>query len=209
METLDSIVGSIFVVVAAVVINLMYDHRDKKYSRDKKRMVASGNVFRLVDPYLRVSTFLFTVSALWISNDMPLRLYHHALPLYLGVVLATLGLSVFISAKLTLGKSYSPCYDSYLPRKLISSGIYRFVRHPIYVGNISLIVGFFVMTGFLPILFNGMVLFYFYRQAAIHEESALLKEFSEYLGYFKSSGRFFPKLSKLLEASRSLVVREN
>jgi protein-S-isoprenylcysteine O-methyltransferase Ste14 len=56
-----------------------------------------------------------------------------------SVAIATLGLSIVVAGKVSLGYSFG-----LLPanRGLVDGGVYRFVRHPIYVGYLLSHVGF-------------------------------------------------------------------
>ena len=56
---------------------------------------------------------------------------------------------LFLSAKVTLGRNYSPCYDSYLPQDIIRTGLYNYVRHPIYLSNILLLIGVFISFSYV------------------------------------------------------------
>jgi protein-S-isoprenylcysteine O-methyltransferase Ste14 len=59
------------------------------------------------------------------------------------------------SALKFLGPNYSPCFDSYIPKKLVKDGPYQWVRHPMYFAKIILCVGTFIISGsllFVPII---------------------------------------------------------
>jgi len=77
---------------------------------------------------------------------------------------------------------------------LVKSGPYRFVRHPIYLFQITLLVG---ATLLLPTLFSFALVgihFLCVLIKALDEEAYLMKVYgSEYAAYLSDTGRFLPK----------------
>lgn len=81
------------------------------------------------------------------------------------------------------------------PSKLITTGIYRFVRHPRYVGYWLIALGLALATGFLAMwaLFFWAVIGL--SMMAYLEEKELQKRFGkEYTDYMQRVPQFFPKL---------------
>jgi protein-S-isoprenylcysteine O-methyltransferase Ste14 len=111
------------------------------------------------------------------------------------------GYFVFASGKSTLAKEYSPCFDSYIPKTVIREGVYKYIRHPIYTGNLISFFGLFISNGSLWNLLNLFVLIYFYIDTTHQEEKALSNKFKDYSEYCKSTGKFFPKLKSLRQIS--------
>ena len=70
----------------------------------------------------------------------------------LTVVISALGLVVVVMGKLSLGRSFGLAPAN---RGVISTGVYRFVRHPIYLGYLITHVGFVVAN---PADWNLLVL---------------------------------------------------
>lgn len=191
---IHAVIPSIFFVTAALMSAIFYDHRGRKYADGKNQKIKSPWLFGAVYRYVQISTLGIALVSMF--SDAPALLeIHESLALrYAGVALAAIGLAIFIGAKLHLGEHYSPCFDSYVPRDFIRDGIYKYVRHPIYTANIILLAGFFLASGSLWLLANVVVVFVFYRQAAVVEETALAQAFQGYRDYIQSSGRFFPPL---------------
>jgi protein-S-isoprenylcysteine O-methyltransferase Ste14 len=79
-------------------------------------------------------------------------------------------------------------------------GIYRLVRHPLYLGTLLMYLSFFLVIGniFLGIvLFIPMALIIYYPRM-LQEEAVLLRLFpSVYKKYSQVTPRLFPKLSAL------------
>ena len=78
--------------------------------------------------------------------------------------------------------------------KIVELGIYRKIRHPIYLGWILLNIGAFLFIGnFLSLIISIIFIFFWYLEAK-QEEKFLEKKFKNYQQYKKKTGMFFPKL---------------
>jgi protein-S-isoprenylcysteine O-methyltransferase Ste14 len=103
------------------------------------------------------------------------------------------GLITAIAGRLHLGNNWANIEDyQVLPQQsLVTSGIYRYVRHPIYAGDMLLLVGLqlalnskLLFAMFVPLLIIG--------KQAIAEESILAKKFPTYDDYSSQTKRFIP-----------------
>jgi protein-S-isoprenylcysteine O-methyltransferase Ste14 len=81
------------------------------------------------------------------------------------------------------------------PKKLVITGVYRYVRNPIYVGVLTIVMGYFLwfktvwMIVYAISVFFGAHLFIIF-----YEERALKKKFgAAYEDYCKSVPRWIPK----------------
>ncbi|RRO16421.1 methyltransferase family protein [Flavobacteriaceae bacterium 14752] len=115
------------------------------------------------------------------------------LPDFVYGFLSAIALAIFISSILKLNTNLSPFPSPKTNSKLITSGIFKYIRHPIYT---ALILGLLSWSLYKNSLFQLcttlalIVLFYFKSK---FEEQQLLKKFPRYKSYMKSSGRFLPK----------------
>ena len=82
-----------------------------------------------------------------------------------------------------LNDNYSPCYDMKAPKDFIQHGIYKIVRHPIYLSNLILLLGVLLITGSIWIGVNFCILFTYYAVSAFKEEKYLSKKFPSYKNY--------------------------
>ncbi len=75
---------------------------------------------------------------------------------------------------------------------LVTSGPYRFARHPIYTAVILSALGVAILHGHL-LLFAMTILFYaFFTYKSMHEETLLEQIYPDYPAYREKTGRFFP-----------------
>jgi len=82
------------------------------------------------------------------------------------------------------------------PKELVTTGVYRYVRNPIYVGTLTIIIGHFLWFKTIWMLAYAVVVFLiFHLFVTLYEEPTLKKKFGEvYENYRKSVPRWIPKL---------------
>jgi protein-S-isoprenylcysteine O-methyltransferase Ste14 len=110
-----------------------------------------------------------------------------------GAFTYTAGLLLAIAGRLQLGDNWLDIETAGTKRKqaVVSTGVYRYLRHPIYVGDLLLLFGLELALNswavFLVLLLAPVVL----RQA-IREEGMLARSLSGYDDYCRRTKRFIP-----------------
>jgi protein-S-isoprenylcysteine O-methyltransferase Ste14 len=80
---------------------------------------------------------------------------------------------------------------------LVSSGAFRYIRHPLYLGSLLFYLGLAVSTASLFSLILLVLIFFFYDYIAHYEEQVLERRFGqEYKSYKKRTGKWLPKFGK-------------
>jgi protein-S-isoprenylcysteine O-methyltransferase Ste14 len=83
------------------------------------------------------------------------------------------------------------------PTQVVSTGAFRYVRHPLYLGSILIYFGLTVSTASLVCLGLLVVIILFYNYIASYEEKLLKVKMGEaYTAYQKSTGKWIPRLGK-------------
>lgn len=83
------------------------------------------------------------------------------------------------------------------PTTVVSSGAFRYVRHPLYLGSILVYLGLTVSTASLFCLALLVVIVLFYNYIAGYEEKYLeVKMGAAYVAYQKNTGKWIPHLGK-------------
>lgn len=82
------------------------------------------------------------------------------------------------------------------PKKLVATGLYGYVRNPIYVGVLVIIAGHFLWFKTIWMLAYMVVIFLvFHLFVTLYEEPTLRKKFgASYEKYYKSVPRWIPKI---------------
>ncbi len=82
------------------------------------------------------------------------------------------------------------------PKELVTTGVYRYVRNPIYVATLTVIIGHFLWFKTIWMLVYAVIVFLFFHLfVTLYEEPTLTKKFGvAYENYYKSVPRWIPKL---------------
>lgn len=110
----------------------------------------------------------------------------------LGLVIFCLGLITAVWARVTMGESWGMPMTARKDTKLVTSGPYRFIRHPIYTGMLLMALGsYFDVNNYWLLVFVVAAGFFIY--SAINEEKTLQKQFPKnYLKYKSNTKMLIP-----------------
>jgi protein-S-isoprenylcysteine O-methyltransferase Ste14 len=111
---------------------------------------------------------------------------------YLGLIIAVAGVAECVLAILQLNKNLTPFPTPVKGGNLIRTGLYKFVRHPIYGGLILFFTGYAVYTQNFGRILVSLALWILFYHKSKYEESLLRKRYPEYESYSKITGRLFP-----------------
>jgi protein-S-isoprenylcysteine O-methyltransferase Ste14 len=115
-----------------------------------------------------------------------------------GVAISVVSLFYFKWIHKTLGENWSPTLEIIKGHRLIKSGPYKSIRHPMYAQIFLWTIAQVLIVSNLFAGFSGIIAFtilYFVRVP--HEEKMLIEYFGdEYIEYMKQKARIFPKLNR-------------
>jgi protein-S-isoprenylcysteine O-methyltransferase Ste14 len=113
-----------------------------------------------------------------------------------GVAVTVVGIAFAIWARWHLGENWSATVTLKEGHELISSGPYRYIRHPIYTGMLLAFVGTALALGeYRALISVCMVMVAFYIKAK-KEELFLSQEFGEkFREHSRRTGMFLPRLT--------------
>lgn len=136
-----------------------------------------------------VLTFIFIVLAYVLNYFIPLQ-FEAVWLKYSGIVLAAIGFLLPFIAIIEFYKAKTTVDPHGSVTRIISSGIYRFTRNPIYVGFVLMLIGFLLYSNTLWGLVLSPVLILCFNKLVIeHEEAYLEKKFGETYTNYKSRVR--------------------
>ena len=190
----DNIVILIF-IISISYLSIYYYEKDLSYKQRSKNKI-SIHIFRFMSRYLHVSTVVIAINSILIDNFLNMEFHDNINYLFFGISLSSISMALFISAKISLGKNYSPCFSQRTPSNITSNGLYKYVRHPIYTANVLLLSGTLIISCSYLIIFNILPLTFFYVLSAFREEKYLINKFPHYRKYSKKTGMFIPKYWK-------------
>lgn len=110
-----------------------------------------------------------------------------------GLILYLVGLLTALAGRLQLGDNWLDIESASVKREqlVVSAGIYRFIRHPIYTGDLLLLIGLeLALNSWLVIV--ALLLVPVVLRQAIREERMLTATLSGYEAYCRATKRFIP-----------------
>lgn len=112
---------------------------------------------------------------------------------FLHLVFAVFGILIIILGMLQLNKNLSPFPTPKKDAALMTGGLFKYVRHPIYTGILitTFFLAFYLNSGYKLIIFVLLLILFYFKTE--YEEKALEEKFPEYESYKASTGRFIPK----------------
>lgn len=118
---------------------------------------------------------------------------HSTLPSLAGTLLYVAGLATAVIGRLQLGRNWVDLEEyRVLPdQSLVTHGIYRYIRHPIYSGDVLLLLGLELALGSWLVVGVAVPLAVAIRQA-LAEEALLAATFPGYRAYCARTKRFIP-----------------
>ena len=119
--------------------------------------------------------------------------------MFLGVLMMVGGYGGTLWCYAALGDAWRMGIRKREKTILVRNGPYRFVRHPIYLFQTLMLLGTFLLlpTPFSLLLF-GIHLLCIYLKAFDEEAYLLTVHGSEYRDYLSRTGRFLPKIGKVM-----------
>ena len=177
----------LWVLISSIVINFFLSS-DKVVQKEKKSVVETGSMFAffIVMTYLiyrrigLINTFFITELILG----------------FIGTFFIIVGTVINVFGRLTLKQNWGNQIRIYENHTLVTKGIYKFVRHPLYSSTILMIAGFsFIFMNLLVFILNLVIFIPFMIYRAKQEEVLLTKHFGdEYPRYKEKTGMLFPKI---------------
>ncbi len=180
-------------IVAEMAIRAPISRKQRKESKSESRVSSQEKTLLGL---LFLSMFFLP---LIYSATSWLDFANYSLPTWagwLGVILILLALFVFWRSHADLGLNWSPSLEIRTEHKLITNGIFGYIRHPMYASQWIWVIAQPLLiqnwlAGFLDLFV--FITFYFLRVRA--EEKMMLDTFGdEYREYMNKTGAVFPKL---------------
>lgn len=125
---------------------------------------------------------------------------HFSLPLWvrwIGLGISVVGVMVLLLSHQALGRNWTGQLHIQEQHTLVVSGIYCFVRHPMYLSFLLAGIGTLLLSANWFISLPQLVWFWvMYLGRVRHEEQMMLDAFGEqYQTYMRSTGRLLPKFT--------------
>ncbi|MGE5250073.1 MAG: protein-S-isoprenylcysteine O-methyltransferase [Bacteroidota bacterium] len=167
--------------------------------RARSRAKTGQRVSRTENALLGLLTLSSLILPLIYSLTNWLAFADYTLPAWAGwagVVILIFSLLIFLRSHIDLEAGWSPSLELYQGHALVTGGIYRHIRHPMYLSQLFwTIAQILLIQNWIagPAGLLGFIPFYFLRSRA--EEKMMLEVFGDrYQEYQQSTGGILPRL---------------
>jgi protein-S-isoprenylcysteine O-methyltransferase Ste14 len=184
-----------FVLFTAMSISSYYRRKADRESGEKIPRKVDGsimmNIIKIGGLILWLSPFVYLINPHWMAwSKIGLPEWVR----WLGVGIGLLGIFMIYWLFSSIGSGISPTSATRRQHTLVTSGPYRWVRHPLYTVGSSLFISFGMMADSWFIAMLGVLAFIAMAIRTPKEEASLVEKFGdEYREYMKQTGRFLPK----------------
>ncbi len=182
-----------FYLLAGLLVHKVVWELMKRHQRQPLRIrIFAGSWIIRVARLAKIGILIALVAQTLLDDIFPIS--QHPGPLRaLGVALFTVGLLVAVAARVRLGDNWTDIETAGVleHQKLVEEGVYRYIRHPIYLGDLLLLAGFELALNSWLVL-GVLVLAPVILRQARQEEKVLLVNLPGYRDYLARTKRFIP-----------------
>ena len=184
----------LFLFLGLVFHKLVWEIMRRRDPTPSEQIRPKPSFLKSMVKYLKILFLLFIIVQTLFLDILPIT--ENSLPLRIfGVIIYSLGLGIAVTGRVQLGNNWANLEDYQIlsSQKLVDTGIYRYIRHPIYIGDILLLIGLELALNSWLVLGIFVLIPYVFWQAKA-EESILSNAFPDYNTYQKNTKMFIPYL---------------
>ena len=139
--------------------------------------------------YISIQLILFIV---YLIPVISFKINIHPFLQQLFLVISVIGFSIVVICIIQLNKSLTPFPTPKENGVLNTSGLYKYVRYPIYAGIIifTIFFGLYNLSQFKISI--GILLFILFYFKSNYEEKLLVDKYKNYKDYLKNTKKFIP-----------------
>ena len=136
----------------------------------------------------------FHENRLLIASSLPF--WDNPLVSYIGLLILIVGSAVSVTGRAQLAKFGSGVLHIEEDHRLITTGVFGYIRHPVYAGGVLGVVGsYLAFRSVVMLILVSTLYFIVIRHRMLFEEEMLTEEFGdEYREYMKRTKRLIPFL---------------
>ena len=194
-ELLFSILFTAFQLAWAFVWGIKHVRVRRLRSYANNRTKADTNTrYQIISYFLFVTQNVLCITSFWSDSGILFKVHDSDLMRLTGLLLTSVATLLYFKSLNHLGENYSPCFDSHVPLEMISSGPYRFTRHPMYLAKLLVAIGNFVLSGSLWFAVMFLYLALETSRTILNEEKYLAASLPAYREYKKKTRTMIPFL---------------
>lgn len=177
----------LFALFTAILIN--FAERNQQVKKQQKSIVETGSMTAFfIFFYLLIRFKIGQVNL----NETVLFLLKPV-----GLIIIVFSTFMNIKSRIILGRNWANQVTLLSNQQVVSTGFYRYVRHPLYSSIIAMFYGAcLVYPNYLAFLSNTCIFIPFMYYRAKQEEKLLLQNLDGYRDYLNRTGMFIPKINR-------------
>ncbi len=192
---IDSLLKAAYFIglVAEIVIRMPYHRRNRRNRiTEERRNREDMLLLSLLSLSMMFLPLIYTLTP-WLAFA------NYQLPDWaglLGILILAVALWVFWRAQVDLGRNWSPILQMREGHTLVTEGIYRYIRHPMYASQwLWSIAQLLLLQNWIVGLVGLLVFLPLYLERVPREEQMMIDHFGEeYRTYMQRTGRVIPHL---------------
>ncbi|MEG0752420.1 MAG: isoprenylcysteine carboxylmethyltransferase family protein [Angelakisella sp.] len=175
-------VSAVIITLVAVTLDFSLFGGRTAVRRSQKSIVATGSMLGF--------SALYFIALLLTKRSLDDNRW-----MFMGTLCIVSGACINVAGRLTLGKQWANHIKIYDGHRLVDSGVFTWVRHPLYASIMLMLFGGSVLFQNLPSALLTLCIFIpFMYYRARQEELLLRQEVSGYTEYMARTGMFLPRL---------------
>ncbi|MDR2966473.1 MAG: isoprenylcysteine carboxylmethyltransferase family protein [Methanobacteriaceae archaeon] len=192
---------NILVVISLLIFYILFIGRTISLATDGIKVIVLGRASNIIDNLLENLTLPFLI--LWTILIL-LMVFNIEIPVifelimknsylsYIGIILCYIGLVIFVYALISFGSSWRVGIDNESQGKLVTTGIFKYSRNPIFLFMDIYFIGITLVYPTLIFMLMTLIFVVGAHKQILNEEKHLEKIYKEdYLNYKKQTKRYF------------------
>lgn len=189
-----------FVIVLGII--LIYTYVIYNFINARKRKSKKKKEVKSIVETTSMSAF-FIIIAFVVNLGCGTYSYHNTILNIIFLVIYTISIATNLLGRYYLGNNWGNNVVIYTDQTLVTNGVYRIVRHPLYASIIWAIYAIGVLrSNYCVFILNTIVFIPFMYYRAKQEEKELIQAFEDYKDYQKKTGMFFPNIYKMIKKEK-------
>jgi protein-S-isoprenylcysteine O-methyltransferase Ste14 len=190
----------IFIGVLCLLTGVRFYYKIRYYRLVTVKAFAYESKWLVVFRYV-LGLGLLAITGVIVVSTNPISLGRVTIPgplRLVGALLACLSVLLLVAAHHALGPGFSTTIETGQVGKVVRTGPYRFIRHPIYMAYVSLFFSLFLVIANWLFGFLGTAIILSLMIVRLrYEEDALMVKFpQEYGDYKQNTGAFIPRFPR-------------
>lgn len=179
----------LWILLSAIAINF-YLSKNSPVKKEKKSIVETGSMLAF---YILMMLLVYKKIGM-LSINFTASMYVSAA----GTVLVIIGTVINITGRINLKNNWGNQIRIYEGHTLTMTGIYKYIRHPLYASTVLMLYGFSFLFFNIAVFALATVVFIpFIIFRAKQEDKMLADTFNGAFEEYKNkTGMFFPKMSR-------------